>query len=67
MKNSSPANITTPITFALAGIFVGIITIASGNRLKIQAQAGSEVLPVTTAIKKAPANTSMPRYPRYMV
>ena len=40
---------------------VGIITIASGSKLKIHAHAGRDVVPVTTAIKKATANTSIPR------
>ena len=52
----------TPITFAFAGSFVGRITIASGSRLKIHAHAGSEVFPVTTAIKNAAANTNIPMF-----
>ena len=56
MRNSSPANITTPITFALAGIFVGIITIASGSRLKIHAQV-SEIRGVTGCLNEIPQNT----------
>lgn len=61
MRKISPANMSTPITFAFAGSFVGSITTANGNRLNMQAQAGREVLLVTTGIRKEIANVSMPR------
>ena len=67
IRNNKPANITTPITFAFAGSFVGIMIIASGSRLNMHAHAGRDVVPVTTAIRKLTANTSIPAYPRYIV
>lgn len=60
IKNISPANMIAPITFAFAGILVGSMTIARGSKLKMHVQTGSEVFPVTTTIRNATANTSIP-------
>lgn len=61
IKNSIAKNIIAPITFALAGSFVGSTTTATGSSVNKAAHPGRAVCPVAIPIKSATANTIIAR------
>ncbi|MBQ8934865.1 MAG: LysR family transcriptional regulator [Oscillospiraceae bacterium] len=58
MSRASPRNMTAPAILPLAGALVGASTRNSGSGLKIHANLGRDVCPVTTTAIKATAKTN---------